>query len=163
MPEALGPLTALIDRWLADLHTASEVFTQCFTSGNLSSTERLSSSVIISAVSAGVLLQVILILVTGVGRKQLLIGAETVIASCLLLCLLLLVLGLPLGELARPSCAMLSGTGSAEPSAGALFLCWKVSCLLLGSVLHLDALAHLWASDTPAVDTSIEQGVLQSQ
>ena len=59
--------------------------------------DRLTRSVVLSSIGAAVLLQLLLVLVTGLGRKPLLDALDTAVASFLLLCLVLLVLGLPLG------------------------------------------------------------------
>ena len=91
-----GMISALLERTGADLLIAADLCKQAV-SGDTVQTEQLTRRVILSTAGIVILLQVGLILITGVGRKQLLIGAETLLASFLLLCLILLVLGLPLG------------------------------------------------------------------
>ena len=63
-----------------------------------SGADSVTLSVILTTASTALLLQALVILVTGLGRKQLLQGLETIVASFLLVCLLGLVLGLPVGE-----------------------------------------------------------------
>ena len=82
---------------LSDLHTGGQYLINLWSASDSVASDGLTSSVFVTTVSAAVLLQVLLILISGLGRKQLLQGLETVVASFLLVCLLILVLGLPIG------------------------------------------------------------------
>ena len=83
---------------LSDLHTGGQYLTNLWSANGRVASDGLTSSVIVTTLSAGLLLQVLLSLITGLGRKQLLQGLETIVASFLLVCLLVLVLGLPVGN-----------------------------------------------------------------
>ena len=84
---------------LADLSTGVQYLTKQFSPKSVESgADSVTLSVILTTASTALLLQALVILVTGLGRKQLLQGLETIVASFLLVCLLGLVLGLPVGE-----------------------------------------------------------------
>ena len=141
-----------LEQRTADLLTAGRFCKQLLAPGAAAPSEdQLTGSVLLTAASSLILAQAGLILITGVGRKQLLIGAETVLASFLLLCLILLVLSLPLGAPSlhwRVTCALVLSTRATHGClpAGVLYLGYKATAVLLGSLFGLDAFAGLRAS-----------------
>ena len=98
MPE-YEPLIVWADNRLSDLQTGVQYLQHSWFGEQTPDPSSLTPSVLLTSVFSLFTLQALLILITGVGRKQLLQGIETVIASFLLLCLIGLVLGLPVGGL----------------------------------------------------------------
>ena len=95
------PLIIWADHRLSDLQAGVQYLQHSWFGEQSPDPSSLTPSVLLTSVFSLFTLQALLILITGVGRKQLLQGIETVIASFLLLCLIGLVLGLPVGGLVQ--------------------------------------------------------------
>lgn len=95
---------SLLQRWAVlraqELNQVWRFLTRAAESRSFPSDAPVSHSALWTAVCTLALGQVTVVLVTGVGRRQFVLGVQTVISSLLLLALIGVVLGLPIGDTA---------------------------------------------------------------